>query len=398
MQNLDYIVSQIRQRLEILCQQVYEIDPHGGGGTPPSEDVYTKEQADAKFVQKIAGKGLSTNDFTNEYLTQIGTNATNIGALDSAIDALFTPSSITVSEGSYLDADTKALAELHQPIKLNGKQFYYLGGSDTVDYFAIDNNGNLVVYFARIQLSNGYITILTSIVGSDQPEEDGTDLFTTGGAYLLQGALETLISYKTDVEDVFGTGVMISNVDLNDYKENFIGQYYTQNSGGSASLTNCPYVGAAGHLTVQELAVVPVPNSDPETYIVQTWSTASGDGQYQTYQRKYRGGYGWTPWFRLPVAYDDLMMPVNSFSGSIDLNDYHGASYIGTYRATTSASNNVNHQPSSGSFILIIRGLFNTSSFQQEIQYTGQPGVIYKRNYTEGAWSSWYKFEGTAVV
>lgn len=399
MQNLDYIVSQIRQRLEILCQQVYEIDPHGGGGTPPSEDVYTKEQADAKFVQKIAGKGLSTNDFTNEYLNQIGTNATNIGALDSAIDSLFTPSSITVSEGGNLDATTLGLAELHQPIRLNGKQFYFLGGDQSiVDYFAIDNNGNFVAYFARIQLSNGQVLVLTSIVGSDQPVEDGDDLFTTGGAYLLQGALETLISYKTDVEDVFGMGVRISNVDLNDYKENLLGQYYTENAAGSASLDNCPYVGTAGHLTVQELALVPVVGSDPETYIVQTWSTASGEGQYQTYQRKYRGGYGWTPWFRLPVAYDDLMMPAVSLSGSIDLNDYHGANYIGTYRATTGNSSNVSHQPSTGSFILIIRGLFNTSSFQQEIQYTGQPGVIYKRNYTEGAWSSWYKFEGTAVV
>lgn len=386
------IISQLRQRLEILWQLIERNDGGGGGG---SGDSYTKQESDARYVQKVSGKGLSTNDFTDAYKNQISTNATNIGALDSAIDSLFTPSNITVSEGGNLDADTLALVELHQPIQLNHQMYYFLAGdTSNVDYFGIDNNGNFVAYFARIQLSNGQVLILTSIVGSASPEDDGNDLFTTGGAYDLQTALETLISYKAELDEVYGYGTNIGaeTGDLDSYTT--IGRYYTQNSTQSGRLNHCPYTSAAGNLTVEEIA-----DTNVGTILQQTWKTNSSDGQYQEYVRKYRGtSLGWTDWFRVPMAYDDLMMPVNSFSGSIDLDTMHAASNVGTYRATTSASTNITHQPSSGSFILIIRGLFNTSSFQQEIQYTGQPGAFYRRTYTEGAWSSWYKFEGTAVV
>ena len=383
------VISQLRQRLEILWQL---IERNEGGG---SDDSYTKQESDARYVQKVQGKGLSTNDFTDAYKNQIGTNATNIGALDSAIDSLFTPSNITVSESGYLDSTTLDLVELHQPIRLNGKQFYFLAGdTSNADYFAIDNNGNFVAYFARIQLSNGQVLILTSIVGSASPEENGNDLFTTGGAYTLETALETLISYKTDVEDVYGPGIQISNVDLNDYKEDMIGIYWTEDSTESGTLTNCPYTGAAGQLTVQEICIA---SNNVGPIIQQTWKVNSA-GTAQTYIRKWRGSSnGWTQWFRIPIAYDDLQMPLNSFSGSIDLNNYQGANYIGTYRATTGASSNITNQPSSGPFILFVRGLFNTTTFQQEIRYTNEPDKIYIRNYNSG-WSSWYVFTGTAVV
>lgn len=110
------VISQLRQRLEILWQLI-ERNEGGGGGS--SGDSYTKQESDARYVQKEAGKGLSTNDFTDAYKNQISTNATNIGALESAIDSLFTPSNITISEGGNLDADTLALVALHQPIQLN---------------------------------------------------------------------------------------------------------------------------------------------------------------------------------------------------------------------------------------------------------------------------------------
>lgn len=84
MADLNLIVSQIRQRLEILYQEIDKIES-GGGGSP--EDAYTKAQSDALFVKKVAGKGLSTNDFTDAYENQIDTNTTNITNLTTDVNS-----------------------------------------------------------------------------------------------------------------------------------------------------------------------------------------------------------------------------------------------------------------------------------------------------------------------
>lgn len=203
MQNQDLIISQLRQRLEILWQLI-ERQAAGGGGT--GGDSYTKQESDARYVQKENGKGLSSNDFTDAYKDQIGTNesditalSTALGTLESDIDSLFTPSNITVVEGGTVGADTLALVQLHQPIRLNNLQYYYMDGdSSFAYYFAIDNSGSLAVYFACIQISNGQLIQLDVVAGYDDPEENGVDLFTTGGAYTLQTNLEDLIADKQD--------------------------------------------------------------------------------------------------------------------------------------------------------------------------------------------------------
>ena len=72
-------------------------------------------------------------------------------------------------------------------------------------------------------------------------------------------------------------------------------------------------------MTVQEICIA---SNNVGPIIQQTWKVNSA-GTAQTYIRKWRGSSnGWTQWFRIPIAYDDLQMPLNSFSGSIDLNNY----------------------------------------------------------------------------
>lgn len=392
------IISQLRQRLEILWQLIEGYEGGGGG----SGDAYTKQESDARYVQKVAGKGLSTNDFTDAYKNQISTNATNIGALDSAIDSLFTPSSITISEGGNVDADTLALAALHQPIRLNGKQFYFLGGDQSlVDYFAIDNNGNFVAYFARIQLSNGQVIILTSIVGSASPEDDGNDLFTTGGAYDLQVALETLISYKAELDEVYGYGTNIGAEadDLDNYKT--IGRYYTQNSTQSGRLNHCPYTAAAGNLTVEELA-----DTNVGIIVQQTWKVNSSDAQSQTYIRKWRGSSNqWSQWFRIPCAFDDFYMSSASLgTGDYATVDLNNLKTPGVYRCTSSNATDqkISNRPTAEGiqFILIVRGTYNTTSFRQELTPVDSANAdkIYVRNCVGGTWTGWYVFTGAAVV
>lgn len=222
-----------------------------------------------------------------------------------------------------------------------------------------------------------------------------------GSSASLSAEIATKQDIATLPSAVFGQGTNIASVDLDDYKADHIGRYYTNDASQSDTLTNCPYKSAAGNLCVEEIATG---SSTSEHYVLQTWEVNGVDYQFQKYTRKWCGSAkGWTPWFRIPVAFDDLLQPATALTGTsavhLDLDTYRGNAYVGTYRCTTANSSNVDNHPRQGySFIMTIRGLFNSSSFQQEIRYTDEPGNIYIRNYTSSNWTSWYKIQGTALT
>lgn len=184
MTDLNLIVSQIRQRLEILYQEIDRIEGSGGGGSP--EDAYTKEQADALFVKKVAGKGLSTNDFTNAYMNQIGTNTTNIANLTTDVNSIFTQDGFSAAEGATLPAEMTDVLAKHRPFFMNGRTWYFLSESTgIVDYFSVDNNttGYPELHYARIQEDNRYLMILESFGTDTTPTEDSDNFITSGGTY-----------------------------------------------------------------------------------------------------------------------------------------------------------------------------------------------------------------------
>lgn len=183
MTDLNLIVSQIRQRLEILYQEIDRIEG-GGGGSP--EDTYTKEQADALFVKKVAGKGLSTNDFTDAYKNQIGTNTTNIANLALDVNSIFEQEGFTASQGSTLPANVASVLAKHRPFVMNGRTWYFLSeGGGILDYFAIDNNtsGYPEIHYARIQENNRKLTVLEKFGTDTTPIQNSKNLITSGGIY-----------------------------------------------------------------------------------------------------------------------------------------------------------------------------------------------------------------------
>lgn len=203
MADLNLIVSQIRQRLEILYQEIDRIEGSGGGGSP--EDAYTKEQADALFVKKVAGKGLSTNDFTNAYMNQIGTNTTNIANLALDVNSIFEQEGFTATQGSTLPEEITSVLAKHRPFFMNGRTWYFLSESGGVlDYFAIDNNTNGYpeLHYARIQESNRNLTVLEKFGTDTTPIEDSENFITSGGVYSTKAALETLIAGKANASDL----------------------------------------------------------------------------------------------------------------------------------------------------------------------------------------------------
>lgn len=202
MADLNLIVSQIRQRLEILYQEIDKMESGGGGST---EDAYTKEQADALFVKKVAGKGLSTNDFTNAYKNQIGTNTTNIANLALDVNSIFEQEGFSATQGSTLPEEITSVLAKHRPFFMNGRIWYFLSEAGGIlDYFAIDNNTNGYpeLHYARIQESNRNLTVLEAFGTDTTPIENSENFITSGGVYSTKTALETLIAGKASASDL----------------------------------------------------------------------------------------------------------------------------------------------------------------------------------------------------
>lgn len=78
-------------RIEDLLLQLKDVIEGGGGGFDP-DDYYTKPQTDAKIaekVDKINGKGLSTEDYTTAEKTKLaGLSNYDDTALTSRVSAL----------------------------------------------------------------------------------------------------------------------------------------------------------------------------------------------------------------------------------------------------------------------------------------------------------------------
>jgi hypothetical protein len=224
-----------------------------------------------------------------------------------------------------------------------------------------------------------------------------------GSSASLSAEIATKQDIATLPAAVFGQGTNIESVDLDDYKADKIGRYYTKDGTQSATITNCPYKNAGGSLTVE--AIADTANVEVGFIIQQTWKTNSSDAQTQTYIRKYRGDQvGWSAWMRIPCAFDDYLMSTQSLGASgsayasIDLDTLKAP---GVYRCTGSNSSNVSNKPTANNvaFVLTVRGTYNTSSFRQELMPADANNCdkIYVRNCVAGTWTSWYVFSGTVV-
>lgn len=100
-------------------------------------------------VDKVEGKGLSTNDFTNEYKNKIDSNATEISKKTDAIKYNNWLKSYTVTIGPSLNSKLIIIAwssSLIAYITLQGK-IIELGkfGTDNISY-EITNDGTQVIF------------------------------------------------------------------------------------------------------------------------------------------------------------------------------------------------------------------------------------------------------------
>lgn len=186
MNDRDLIMSQIRQRLEILYQMVEELETSGGSG-----DAYTKAQTDSLLALKADKSSTYTK-------TEVNTALAN-KANTTDVNEIFAIDSISISEGQSLSADLTDWLRLHKPLNLNGVEFYFSEESG-VDYIykAIEPDGALPK-FSVAQILKGNLRVQFYETTIDlTPTEDSINLITSDAVYDVKDTADTANALAVD--------------------------------------------------------------------------------------------------------------------------------------------------------------------------------------------------------
>lgn len=184
----DLILSQMRQRLEILYQMVNELEESGGGS---GGDSYTKAQTDILLSYKADKSSTYTKTEVNSLL--------NAKANVSDLNELFATDDITANEGQNLPSFLTDWLRLHKPINLNGNEYYFAeeSGVDYV-YKTIDEDG-LLPRFSTAQIMKSGLTVHFYNIETDtNPTEDSINLITSGAVYEVKETADGANSIAVD--------------------------------------------------------------------------------------------------------------------------------------------------------------------------------------------------------
>ena len=198
----DLVISQIRQRLEILYQMVDELETSGGGGggqggVTDYNDLTSKPKIGGVTLQgdkTAASLGLATS-------TALNTLSTTVNTLSGTVADLFVSDPVTISSGGTLPAATQTRVANHEPIYFNNGeysgQYYFIEdeGSVFTIYATVPTSGALpTITYARIERSTNKVEFYQTAVDIT-PTSNSQDLITSGGVY-------TALQSKLNISDI----------------------------------------------------------------------------------------------------------------------------------------------------------------------------------------------------
>ena len=225
MSNNDIILSQIRQRLEILYQMVDELEREGGGGGGGTTNYNQLSNKPSIEGQQLIG---------NKTAAQLGlATSSALNTVISNFEDLITPDNITVEDNGELPSSINSRLTLHQPIMLNHTVYYFYDESGVdYNYFAVDISGAYPkLSYAQIFKENRRVHFY-DFVTDTVPTNNSNNFITSGGIY-------TALEDKINIMDVFGIGETIpTSSDLNNYTTP--GIYRCALSSIAQTLSNCP--------------------------------------------------------------------------------------------------------------------------------------------------------------
>lgn len=371
----DLIISQIRQRLEILYQMVDELEGGGGGGG-------TTNYNDLSNKPSIAGVQLTGNK-----------TASDLGlATPSDITNAFAPSTITLAEGGTFPSSQRGLLADHKPINVNDDQYYFLEETG-VDYLygSMPTSGAYPsLSYLRIMKSSFAVEFHNTEIDT-VPTEGSDNLITSGAVYdAVQGGGG-------------GGDVDLTPVNIGSRVATFPEQYrYLLEKHLPFKFTSSyPY----GSTWVGSWQVV---SEDATNYICASLSPSGGSNSQTFYFAQFSVNKSTWAWSVirpnnlstiLVSAQSDSYFYGNSNVGTISANSNLDSSIYGRYYCTAANAATLTNCPTTDAFQLLVYNATASGAnemIQQLTTVTAIP-VVYRRVKTGGTWGSWYKFEGTVV-
>ena len=206
--------------IDVINANFQELAGNISSNTTAIANTYTKAQADtllANKVDKATGKGLSTNDFTNAYKSQVDTNAIDISKYDSSLtlyvnaatgsdsnDGLTSSTAfLTLSKAFDLSVKYKkvvinlAVGTYIIPNKsasFTGKYMHIIGGSSDATQTIIKGNLNFeksTFYASRITFDT------TDSATSDTTALSGLCFTFNSNVYISSAIINTVMNYCT---------------------------------------------------------------------------------------------------------------------------------------------------------------------------------------------------------
>ncbi len=348
----DLVISQIRQRLEILYQMVDQLEEGGGGGGGGTTNYNELSNKPAIEGHQLVG---------NKTASELGLATTS--QLNGKVDkvegsSLMTSAQATKLEGIEAGAEVNVQADWNQ------------ANSSADDY--IKNKPTLGAAAEK---------------GVDTVPTDGSDnLITSGAVYdAVQGGGGGGISDLVPVN--VGNNVAT-------FPEEY--RYLLQKHLPFTFTPSYPYAGWAG----SEWKVV---SENPSSYICMASKINNSTGAWlYIFMIIQKSNWSWgniTPsnayqvinniYFR-QFQFDETQVQTIAANTNLD------NSQLGRFYCTAANAATLTNCPTTDAFYLVAEFSTSANRIQTITTDTAIP-VVYRRIKTGGTWGSWYKFEGTVV-
>lgn len=398
MQDRDLIISQIRQRLEILYQMIEELET-GGGGEPGSSNY--NDLTNKPSINNITLTGnKTTTQLGLASAAQITQTNTNVANLSAKVDDIFTPDNITLNDGGFFPQIAMDWVQLHRPISVND-EIYYCIEETGVDYLygSIPTNGAFPsISLLRIMKSNRKVEFHNTIIETT-PTANSENLVTSGGVKTAldlkanQSALNTLrteVATKATLVDVFGPGeALTSGTDLNDITDE--GAYYTTSISITGSLVNSPFTANRIKLLVFRIS------TDSESSIRCTQILLPQSSTLGFFIRHCVNGT-WAEW----IQYSDIAITIYGLGTPMLLTETWDMFNlpVGKYYRQTQVSDVANIPTGmTSAFYCVVENTISTNRRRITLYpcTAATVGEFYTCLETSSGFSDWYKFNGEVV-
>lgn len=359
MTDFNLVLSQVRQRLEILYQIVDELEQQGGGGG--GTDNYN-ELSNKPKINNITLTG-------NKSLSNLG--IASAAALNDKADKSTT----------YTKEETQSY--VYDEI---------VGAITDLDKAAV---GGSTKYISTISQADGLINA-TAETPDTTPTADSAKLITSGGVKTYADSVAN--QAKLDAQKYyFETGTTIpSGSDFNDYTS--LGIYTVGSNSIAASISNIPAT-YGGRLEI-------IATIDNSQYVKQIYTCNESDGLVYTRRQL---SSGWSSWTLLTAEVVSYGIGTSISATSDSHYDLDSLQSVGRYNYGPSTAPYIDNMPSGiltsvGGEIIVERVQLNTR-LRQTIYLNSRDNVgkfwvrqSYSGSSPDLSWSSWYIFEGTEAT